>query len=562
MHLVLIETSGNQDYIFASNRMRENVGASELTYRVGTEYVLRAVAEAGGPQLWQDDAPPKKLREALQDKGQNPALETGRHKIEVVLAASGKGLVAVADEETGRAIVAAVTSQALREAPGLDVRGVVSRGFDLASRPMHDVVREVHQQLESLRARLPGPSQRFLRLPVVDQCVTSGLPASVWEKPASDQPLEACSRVSRSKRQMAENGLRRMRDATASVMARLDANLPYSADKLEREMGCEWLAVVHADGNGLGNVFLQFHKYVRPSFEQGAAAHNRAYLDMLRRFSLALDECTEAAFCKALRHMHARRGRGRNGGRHASRVLPILPLVLGGDDLTVLCDGQQAMAFTKRFLEAFASEARRSVIHKTLTQGGDRGLTASAGIAIVKPHFPFFAAYELSAALLQSAKRAKPRPAIDWHVVLDASSPDLERTRSRLRVDGGQTCLTARPYLVDENGTAAADGGFRCLAELEKKIRVIRGDDKSRIPRSVLHDLRQALFLGHAQADARLALMRPRHALLDKLAADGTNSSSLFYGTSGGQGASAGQPARYTCFLDALELASFWEVSP
>jgi hypothetical protein len=41
--MVLVETAGNQKTIFQTNRLSENVGASELIYRVGTEYVLRAV---------------------------------------------------------------------------------------------------------------------------------------------------------------------------------------------------------------------------------------------------------------------------------------------------------------------------------------------------------------------------------------------------------------------------------------------------------------------------------------------------------------------------------------
>ena len=46
IYLISLETGGNQAYIFSTNKLRNVVGASELIYRTGTEYVERAVREA------------------------------------------------------------------------------------------------------------------------------------------------------------------------------------------------------------------------------------------------------------------------------------------------------------------------------------------------------------------------------------------------------------------------------------------------------------------------------------------------------------------------------------
>ncbi len=428
----------------------------------------------------------------------------------------------------------------------MDVRGVVSEEFQFSARSLHEVVRDAHRELEALRGWLPGPQQRFLRLPVVDACATSGLPANRLAKVPNESRYEPCSEVSYSKREAAQDGLGRMREVASSY------RLPYSADKLESELECRWLAVVHADGNGLGQVFLTFDRYVEPGPAAGLAAHNRAYIDSLRRFSLELDACTQKAFCTALEKVRPTR----NGAHSNSHdVLPILPLVLGGDDLTVLCDGEQALAFTYAFLQKFAEQTQAGTIQQVFARGQpNASLTASAGVAIVKPHFPFFAAYDLAEDLLQSAKRLKPLAAIDCHVVFDASGPDLARVRRQLLVDQGSTCLTARPYLVDGSAQHPA---HRRVQDLLGWIRYVlpRDRDEEAVPRSVLHDLREALFLGHEEADARYKLVLPRHKKLQRLAGDPATPS-LFWST---QRNGAQRPARYTGLLDALELAPFWK---
>ena len=63
-YLVLLETSGNQSFIFATNKFRENVGASEATYRACRQWVLKAVQEITHKNLTVPRAPPSASRNA------------------------------------------------------------------------------------------------------------------------------------------------------------------------------------------------------------------------------------------------------------------------------------------------------------------------------------------------------------------------------------------------------------------------------------------------------------------------------------------------------------------
>lgn len=58
--------------------------------------------------------------------------------------------------------------------------------------------------------------------------------------------------------------------------------------------------------------------------------------------------------------------------------LPLVPLIVGGDDLTVLLDGALALAFVERYLAAFATRsADQPLIQQVLGRLGWSSLTAS-----------------------------------------------------------------------------------------------------------------------------------------------------------------------------------------
>lgn len=549
MHLVLLETSGNQAYLFATNRLRENVGASELTYRVGTEFVLKAVANHGGPSLWLDNDSPKELRKKLKN-----APKINNNHIEVIVATSGKALLLVKDEAVAQAIISEVTERALREAPGLDVCGVISDSFDWQNDDIHKQIKTLHKKFEEVRSSRPHPSARFPTLPITSLCHSSGLPAYRLLKETGATTWSEISRVSHTKQKAANNWESRI----GKILKGSEYFVGKKLSDLEKDFGeLPWFAVVHADGNGLGQIFLNFEQYINCQ-EKSTIETNCTYVDKLQQFSIALENATENAFRQALIVL-----------KNKKISLPIVPLVLGGDDLTVICDGLSALEFTRVFLKQFEIEtANESIIAEIANQALNcPRLSACAGVAITKPHFPFHNGYKLAEQLIKEAKTVKqqvqknnkpyPCSAMDFQVIYDSSFTELSEARKRLIVDNGKTRLTAKPYVVTPkdnikefewaNQHHINDLLFTRIAELLKK------DDEGRpqLPRSQAHSLREALFLGIKEADGRLNLIFERYKSRLEKFLETSESNTLFRETEEGHWE--------TRFLDALEAAAFWE---
>ncbi|MEU1882050.1 hypothetical protein ABZ470_32515 [Streptosporangium sp. NPDC020072] len=478
MHLVMIGTAGLQRYIFASGKRRQIVGASDLIARVEGE--------------WADHA----LEQVFPGFDRN-GWRIDTHDAELLVAGAGGVTVLVRDRAAGRRLVTRMRLVALETAPGLDMCGVI---VDYEEGSLASAVQEARRRLPTVRERQPGPLARFPRLPIVADCASDGLPAKGLHAEGEDEAARPESAVSEAKRVSRPNALSRM-----SAIAGTDrATMSGIIDRLGFE--AEWVAVVHADGNGLGEVFGGLDDLSAEGASLPPGERDRRHAERLRALSRGVDGCAKRAFAAALRL---------TAGELASREpVPVLPLIIGGDDLTVVCEGTVALSFARHYLERFEQLTKEDLLLRpVLERLGRDGLSAAAGVAIVKRNYPFHFAYELAEELTREAKGVKSwSSALSFVALFESSAPDLGRIRSSAALSGGGG-RSASPYLVGAGCANGLASGRRWGDLLEGVAALRRRDPVSGevlLPGGLVHELREGMRLGEEVATSRFELARRR----------------------------------------------------
>ncbi|MGH9905800.1 MAG: hypothetical protein ACRD8U_09500, partial [Pyrinomonadaceae bacterium] len=164
-----------------------------------------------------------------------------------------------------------------------------------------------------------------------------------------------------------------------------------------------------------------------------------------------------------------------------------------------------------------------------------------------------------------------PGSALDYHILYDTSGIDLERIRGHLRVDADEaTHLYARPYLITPKANLEKfkDNDWlkhRRWENLKARVEAMRKKDPQNpnrhlLPNSMLHDLREGLFMGKEAAEARMRLVRRRYqdkgfdSLLEIADRD---EGSLFRDEAVKENGKT-RKIQITGFLDALDVVEFW----
>jgi hypothetical protein len=460
--LTIIDTTGVQDYIFGSNRLRENVGASQLVEMVTHEFLEQSLnnARLEGATLTHNhtaEAEGKHIEDSLD--------------VEVILQGGGNAVLLSRNEDVAKAVVRQLSRLLLRRAPGLEI-AVAHHSFDWDTQSLGGEVGEYEKLLGKLNQ---AKQQRHPSTPVLGQgvtleCRSTGLPAVGYGPAIGGDPAEPLSADILAK--VNEDVVRAAKQRLTEMFQDVTAGYDFSSDF--DELGgtrdeSRYIAVVHADGNGIGQRFQQvIEEYRQPG------AGNRACLTALQELSKAVADAGKCALRETVKQLvetfkHPGKGNPR---------LPLRPIVFGGDDVTFVCDGRLGLPLAAIYLREW-EQASRSLPH-----GGQA--YACAGVAVVKTHYPFARAYNLADDLCRNAKKALKKEnvqasALDWHFAFSGIFGAVKQIREcEYQVQAGD--LTMRPVKLSQAATDGMQPAFnphwRTWPKFKQLVGVFAGDLK------------------------------------------------------------------------------------
>ena len=199
------------------------------------------------------------------------------------------------------------------------------------------------------------------------------------------------------------------------------------------------IAIIHADGNGLGTLISSMSKEMHSDEE---------VISIFKQFSVDLKQAMDNAVIAATKKTSG---------------IKLRKVILGGDDLTVICDANSALLFTQYFLEAFEKETEKM-----------GGLTACAGIAYCNYKYPFHYAVNLAESLCSESKKHSreinehtPPSSLMFHNIQSSNFStyqDYIDKELTVNSDEDKVYLNYGPYFIHETKNYSSIRSFLTLS--------------------------------------------------------------------------------------------------
>lgn len=435
---------GIQNYIFQTNELKDIIGASELVNEICHKFKA----------MYGEDS---------------------EHRGKMIVHAAGNIKCIFDDEDACRDAVRNFPRFAMEMAPGITISQAVVKIKDDS-----EYAKKAEELEQRLHAQRNHPVKSLTTgLMAIERSRKTGLPATTikyaQDKKEKDEYLDEGIVAKRN-----EKGCDLYRKLTGEDIK--TGNRAYDTKDLTGHN--DWIAVIHADGNGLGEVVAEL-----------SGDYQR-----FKDFSDNLDKATIAAAQAA--YTATKEKEEDEKTNRTLEKLKIRPIVIGGDDLTVICRGDLAVKFVKEYLEAFEKETKERIGKK---------LTACAGIAFIKSSYPFYYGYDLAEALCGEAKKDAKSDKVKkangnqapsclmFHKVQSSFVEDYAEIKRKelTTVDGGSLCFGPY-YLNKESVDKVKDRERWTIKELSETVDKLNKEDNNRVKTAI----RQWLTLMHEDAGA------------------------------------------------------------
>ena len=493
VHAVLIDTVSIQRYIFGSNKLKENIGASYLIQEVYESYLHKVVNCI---------FPSENINfNAWKEKPDKYLIEDTNILFEIGYIGGGNALLFFKDGNRAREFIERWTTTLLVETPGI-VTAVACSEFNLNDFQLEN--KKLFDKLQENKYRFI-PQTVIPRHGITAECSHTGYSMDIWNEKEVEEEQDYVSSVAYAKIYASQEA-----EATEILEEKFEKELKGKycfTDQLD-ELGQlkgedSHIAIVHIDGNGMGERFM-----------------NTESLEAIRNLSHTVKFATEESFAILLKEIASRFShikdtlgydtpdkktkfpKVKKNGKEME-IIPLRPIIIGGDDITFVCDGRLGVYFAKIFLEAFAEQK----------VSDNEGLSACAGVAITKTKYPFYRGYELSEQLCKNAKERRKQEEdkgswIDFYVAYGGFSGTLDEIRaSHYRAVQGN--LIFGPYKIGNHNKY----GFDMLI---KNIKDLKDREKG-WPRSKIEELRQVLTLGKEATETFVSGICTRRLKLPKI---------------------------------------------
>lgn len=440
--LVISEVSKKQGYIFKTNKLKENIGASTII-----EYITEGL-------------PKEKLAEVL---GKDIAKIKDEN---VVNAGGGNSLFIMDNEDDAKEFITRTTRTVLEYFPGVEFF-MAYESFDYNNDSIIDAIDKIYKKLNDKKSARASVFRKK-SYGIEQNCVTTGLPAykrydgsflskeSCIKRDWSDEKkIEEFFKVRNWKRdkekKYAENTISKVINKFENEGYRFTKEIE---DLITEKGENSYVAIISLDGNKMGEKIEHMRNKARKrENKNNMAESNKNYIKNLYKFSNNIKKYYEKAFIDMLSVIGENYSEKQNIEKKLKlkeknkgqdkKLMPVRPIILAGDDVCFICNAKIALECVNLFIKSLNQQDNN-------IEG--KQLNACAGICMLKSSYPFDKGYEIAENLCKNGKAkivdSNDASLVDFHICQGEISTSLNEIRSSIHINKDIE-LNIKPFYIN-----------------------------------------------------------------------------------------------------------------